>query len=251
MKKVYGELLFLDTAMDTLFEKLEAGDFLTFIALCIATFAFLCTYASFPKNFLEHLAFLRSNPKRDNREGMEQPLKETKYLVNPKIDNNIKILKYFFLVDLFTAWILVFLIFSISISCEFLISKLQLALCESPYKGLRICLFFTSIIYGLIMGYIFIFYEQLRRKDWPRKSRLRWIIVCFVLMTIGCGFLIYFSLPCWRSEFPQLGWIIISILGILTFLFICLVIILAWYTPLTELAIMWDLLKKKDESNRT
>lgn len=228
--------------MDTLFERLGAGDFLTFIALCIAVFAFLCTYLSFPKNFLKNLALLNCNEskKEDNKKKIKQPSKKSGNSKNSPTATKRKIIKYFFLVDLFTGWILVFLILAIISSLGFLIVKLQLAWFEYPHKGLKWFFFLLTIGYIIIMTIIFTYTNRLRKDYWNRRNRLGWLTFGYVLMLCGGVPLLYFSWPC--SLLSQLGWFFISLLSTITILFICLVFVLARYNPLTALAMLWNIL---------
>ncbi len=203
--------------MDILFEKLDPGDFLTFISLCIAAFSFLCQYLSFPKNFLKNLAILNQEKLNNLNDG----------------ENSKKIIiKYFFVIDLFTAWILVFLIFAMICSLGFL----TVSLSKGSYKGLRIFLFVLTITYISLMIYVFIKTYQLRKKDWEKKSQLAWIISSFVLLFSGGIFLIIFSYLLKLSEF------FLTLLVNLIVLFICLIFALGKYNPLTELAKLWKIL---------
>ncbi len=207
--------------MDMLFKKLHAGDFLTFIALCIAAFAFLCQYLSFPKNFLKYLTYFNQN--------------EAKELS----DNKKKIIYFFFVIDLFIGWILVFLIFAMIGSLGFLIASLQLSWWEYPHKNLRWFLFVGSIVYTIFMVYIFIFVYRFRREYWEKKSRLGWTIFCFLLLLLENIPLFIFSWP--FSQFSLSGFFV-TLLGNLTVLFICIVFALCRYNPLTELAKIWKIL---------
>lgn len=225
--------------MDMFFKKLDAGDFLTFIALCIAAFAFMCQYLGYLKNFLKNLASYdqkedRKQNFKDNEKGIEQ------------------IINYFFVIDLFTAWTLVFLIFSIIWSLGFLTVSLQLeefvytykgyTYKRYAYKGLRCFLFVTTIIYIILLIFIFMKVNRLRKKDWKNKSRLGWLICSVVLLLAGSSPLIYFSWPSYQSS--QLGGFFISMLGNLVSLFACLVFALWKYNPLTNLAILWKILNR-------
>jgi len=210
--------------MDPL-ENLSAGDFLTFIGLCIATFGFLALYLSVPKNFLENLAKLCYKW--------------------PETKNN-KLLKFFFSLDLITAWILIFMIFSILSSILLLASKLHLALFKFPYT--KYGWVFLTGGYTSVMFFIFIrIIIGKLRKEWEKKSRIRWSLFCLILMLLHsiCSIL---CLPPF-SDPPKLNYFFVWLLVMIPILFILFVIVLT-YNPLTELARYWNLLEDKEKVDK-
>lgn len=218
--------------MDIFFEKVKAGDFLKFIALCIATFAFLHTYLSFPKNFLEKIWLLKNKPLNGSKES--EKLKRVE----------AKLVDYYILLDLITAWLLVFLVFSIICSCGFLMVEFQLVWYESPHTGLRCYLFSVSLIYTILMCGILGWVCRLRRNQWKENGNtwLRWVTCCRVITYVTGVFLMLSSAIC------GFGWFFVIMLFKLVILFILFIYILGKYNPLAELASVWGLLNRNEKS---
>jgi hypothetical protein len=210
----------------SLSNQLTPGDLITFIGLLFAAFAFLSSYLSFPKNFLVHL-------------------KDSEIVkCNDQGESYNKILKYFFVMDFVTAWILVFLIFSVLIIIGFLIVKFQLAGHVDPfYSCLKWYISVISIIYLATMILVIHRTNTIRKNYWNASSRKKWIGSFGVLVFIHSIIFICLSSPCFNI---RLEWIIIFLLFFLAFLFCILIFLLAHFNPLTELAKYKRLMPKSD-----
>jgi len=199
--------------MDTLFREFEPGTFITFIGLCIATFAFLSSYLAFPKNLISKL---QKNPQSG--------------LPTDKI-NITKILHYFYSMDLITTWILFYLILCLLSSCLLLIVDLQLAMCLYPYFLLRMLIVFFVLECFIIMAYAFLASEKLRGSCWYDNE-----YNFYPIKVVGWLFLSSSSLLLIISSiFFELVWFFLSLVFLLIVLFLIFITLLASYTPLTAL----------------
>ncbi len=207
-----------------LLNELSARELIIFIGLCFASFAFLSSYASFPKNLLVNI----------------------KEIVGPdKEKSKIKIITYFYVMDFITAWVLVFIVLSIFIITGLLVVKLKLAWHNDPlYTCLRWYISMLSFAYLVIMGVVIYSTNNMRKKYWAESSRKKWIIFFSVLIVIQFSILIFISNPCFNIK---LDWIFIFIIFMLTILFCLLIFLLAHYNPLTELAKCNDIVTMSEE----
>lgn len=202
-----------------LLNQLTAGDLITFIGLCLAAFAFLSGYLSFPKNFLVNL-------KSSKNSGIIE-CDEQKASIN-------RILVFFFVVDFITAWILVFLMFSIFIIIGFLIVRFQLVWCNDPfYLCLKWYIWLISIVYLILMNIVIYITNKMREKYWDNNSRKKWISFFRIFVIIHSLTFIYISSSYLNT---RLDWIFIWLLFFLASLFCILIYALACFNPLTELA---------------
>jgi len=206
-----------------LLSELNAGNLITFIGLCLASFAFLSSYASFPKNLLVKIKEINGPNKEES--------------IN-------KILIYFYVMDFITAWVLVFLVFSIFIITGFLIVKLKLAWYNDPlYTCLRWYVSMFSAIYLVVMSVVIYSTNNMRKKYWDDRSRKKWISFFIVLVVIQSALFIYLSSPCFNVK---IDWLIVFLIYMLAILFCLLIFLLARYNPLTELAKCKDIISNKE-----